>query len=105
VSWIRAPQTKGDGSAILDDDPAIICSTGAEGVVKLTDIRDCIPRLLVRNREVPHACVYSSFCGSLLATDVDFWVKLFQIQAASLGKGHFMIDVGGAAMVSLFLKL
>jgi transcription factor C subunit 6 len=101
VSWIRAPQTKGDGSAILNADPTIVCSTGSEGVVKLTDIRDHIPRLLVRNREIPHASAYSCFCGSLLATDVDFWVKLFQMQAASLGKGHFMMDVGGAALVSL----
>lgn len=98
LSWIRAPPTKGDGSPILGEDPTIICSTGTEGVVKLTDIRDCIPRLLVRNREVPHASAYSSFCGSVLVTDVDFWVKLFQVQSVSLGKGHFMTDVGGAAL-------
>ena len=103
VSWVRAPQSRGDGSHILDCDPTVICSTGTEGVVKLTDIRDCIPRLLVRNREVPHASAYSSFCGSFLATDVDFWVKLFQVQAASLGKGHLMTDVGGAALVRLAL--
>jgi transcription factor C subunit 6 len=73
--------------------------------VKVTDVRDCVPRLLVRNREVPHANAYSSFCGTLISTDVDFWVKMFQLQPATFGKGHLMVDVGGAAMVRYLVQV
>lgn len=100
ICWIRAPQSDGDGSVRLEEDPTLICTTGTEGIAKLTDIRDCSPKLLVRNREVPHACAYSPHCGSVMATDVDFWVKLFQLGVGVAGKGHGLIDVGGAALVS-----
>lgn len=100
VCWVRAPTGDADGSPILTSDPTLICSTGTEGIVKVTDTRDCIPSLLVRNREVPHAIAYSTFCGSVLVTDVDFWVKMFQIQPGAFAKGHSMVDIGGAALVS-----
>jgi hypothetical protein len=105
LCWLRVPSCDLEGQSILTADPTIICSTGTEGVVKLTDIRDCVPSELVRNREIPHAVAYSAFCGSVLATDVDFWVKMFQIQPGMFSRGHAMVDVGGAALVSLIKNL
>ncbi|CAG8759575.1 16204_t:CDS:2, partial [Acaulospora colombiana] len=105
LSWIRAPSTSAKGDYLLRGDPTYICSNGSEGTVKITDVRDGVPRLLVRNREVPHSNAYSSFCGTLVSTDVDFWVKMFQLQPATFGKGHLMVDVGGAAMWALQMVL
>jgi len=78
----------------------MICTVGSEGSLKITDTRDCLPRALVRNREVPHSNAYSSFCGTVVATDVDFLVKMYQVQPSALGKGHHVMDIGGAALVS-----
>ncbi|KAG8817954.1 hypothetical protein FRC17_011023, partial [Serendipita sp. 399] len=98
IAWARVPPGSSNGTLTLAEDPTIICTTGSEGSVKATDIRDCMSRMLFRNREVPHACAFTPFCGSLVATDVDFSVKLFQLQPTSLGMGHSMADVGGTAL-------
>ncbi|CCA67499.1 hypothetical protein PIIN_01328 [Serendipita indica DSM 11827] len=98
IAWVRAPVGKPNGQYKLTEDPTIICSTGAEGKTNMTDTRDCIPRLVARNREVPHACIYSTFCGAIIATDVDFWIKLYQMVPSMLGKGHSTTEIGGVAL-------
>ncbi|KAG8758062.1 hypothetical protein FRC14_000856 [Serendipita sp. 396] len=98
IAWVRAPPGISDGTYDLVGDPTVICTTGSEGSVRVTDIRDCMSRMLFRNREVPHASAFAAFCGSLVATDVDFSVKLFQLQPTALGMGHSVADVGGTAL-------
>jgi transcription factor C subunit 6 len=101
ICWVRLPQTDINATPNLTEDPTMICTVGSEGSLKITDIRDCLPRALVRNREVPHSIAYSSFCGAVVATDVDFLVKMYQVQPSALGKGHHVMDIGGAALVSI----
>lgn len=101
ICWVRVPLKSADGSDILTEDPTLITTAGSDGAVKIVDTRECFPRTIVRNREVPHSSAYAPFAGSIVATDLDFIVKLYELQPASFGKGHVVTDTDGAALASI----
>lgn len=50
ISWVRVPPCDSSGRFHLAEDPAIIFTAGVEGIAIVTDTRDLLPRIVIRNR-------------------------------------------------------
>ena len=116
ISWIRVPQCDTSGRFQIDEDPAIIFTAGVEGIAMVTDTRDLSPRIVVRNRgrcnwcstkspplirivEIPYSTSFSSMTGCIIASDIDYWIKVWQVGSAFLGRGHNLLDTVSSALV------
>lgn len=43
--------------------------------------------------------------GCIIASDVDYWIKVWQVGSAFLGRGHNLLDTNGSALVRHQLSL
>ena len=50
ISWVRVPPCDSSGRSHMQEDPAIIFTTGVEGIASITDTRDALPHIVIRNR-------------------------------------------------------
>lgn len=84
VQWCRAPMADASGRPRFDLPPPLLCSSGYDGDIRLTDLRDVSNAIAVDKfmRGVP-VLAWSGFSDTLWRTETDYWVTAVRLRPSS----------------------
>lgn len=84
VTWCRAPMADASGQSRFDLPPPLLCSSGYDGDVRLTDLRDVSNGIVVEKfmRGVP-VLAWSGFFDTLFRSDGEYWTAAIRMRPMS----------------------